>query len=66
MKVYADNAAATKMSKAAVDAMLPYLYELYGNPSSLYSLGQKSAEAFLNARGKFTAVLNYPPMTLFH
>ncbi|MDE7390271.1 MAG: aminotransferase class V-fold PLP-dependent enzyme [Lachnospiraceae bacterium] len=66
MKVYADNATATKMSKAAVDAMPPYIYEEYGNPSSLYSLGQKSAEAFLDAREKFTAVLNYPPMTLLH
>ncbi len=40
MKIYADNAATTKMCKAAIAAMLPYMEEFYGNPSSLYSLGQ--------------------------
>ena len=43
MNVYADNAATTRMSQAAVDAMLPFLRESYGNPSSLYTLGQKAA-----------------------
>lgn len=38
--IYADNAATTKMSKAAIDAMLPYMEEYYGNPSSLYGFGQ--------------------------
>ena len=45
MFVYADNAATTCVSKAALDAMLPYLTEQYGNPSSLYSFGQKAKEA---------------------
>lgn len=48
--IYADNAATTKMSKTAINAMLPYIEELYGNPSSLYSFGQKSKEAIENAR----------------
>ena len=52
MKVYADNAATTKMSRAAIEAMLPYLEEYYGNPSSLYSEGQKAKEAIENARGR--------------
>jgi cysteine sulfinate desulfinase/cysteine desulfurase-like protein len=39
MKVYADNAATTKMSRTAIDAMLPYMETIYGNPSSLYSIG---------------------------
>lgn len=39
--IYADNAATTKMSKAAIDAMLPYMEEYYGNPSSLYAFGQR-------------------------
>ena len=39
--IYADNAATTKMSKAAIDAMLPYMEEYYGNPSSLYAFGQQ-------------------------
>lgn len=50
MKIYADNAATTKMSRTAIDAMLPYLDEYYGNPSSLYSFGQKAAEALTKSR----------------
>lgn len=48
--IYADNAATTKMSKTAVAAMLPYLEDVYGNPSSLYLAGQKAKEALENAR----------------
>ena len=44
MKVYADNAATTKPSSAAIQAMLPYLEEFYGNPSSLYTIGQKAMD----------------------
>ena len=50
MKIYADNAATTKMSRTAIDAMLPYMEELYGNPSSLYSIGQQAKEGLENAR----------------
>ena len=50
MKVYADNAATTQMSRAAIDAMLPYMETDYGNPSSLHSLGQRAAEALQRAR----------------
>lgn len=52
MKVYADNAATTKMSKTAIDAMLPYMENVFGNPSSLYTIGQEAAEAVYNAREK--------------
>lgn len=45
MTVYADNAATTKMSQTAINAMLPYLDKIYGNPSSLHSVGQEAAEA---------------------
>ena len=38
MRVYADNAATTKLSPAAKEAMLPYFDEIYGNPSTLYTL----------------------------
>lgn len=48
--IYVDNAATTKMSKAAVSAMLPYLEESYGNPSSLHTVGQLAAEALFKAR----------------
>ena len=50
MMIYADNAATTKMSKRAIDAMTPYLAEVYGNPSSLYSAGQRAKEALETAR----------------
>ena len=43
--IYADNAATTKMSKAAIDAMLPYMEEYYGNPSSLYSVGRDAKKS---------------------
>lgn len=50
MKIYADNAATTKMSRRAVDAMMPYIYDIYGNPSSLHSEGQRAKEALEEAR----------------
>ena len=43
--VYADNAATTRMSRAAIEAMLPYLDSVYGNPSSLHSMGQQANRA---------------------
>ncbi len=50
MEIYADNAATTKMSKTAINAMLPYMEEIYGNPSSLHTTGQIAAEHLLDAR----------------
>lgn len=61
MKIYADNAATTKLTKAALNAMLPYLEESYGNPSSPYSLGMEAREAIENARGKIANVLACTP-----
>lgn len=55
--IYADNAATTKMSKTAINAMLPYLENLYGNPSSLYEFGQKAKEALEDARSRIAACL---------
>ena len=49
MKIYADNAATTKMCPAAIEAMLPFLDRIYGNPSSLHSVGQEAAEALASA-----------------
>lgn len=49
-RIYVDNAATTKMSKAAIGAMLPYLEDCYGNPSSLHTVGQLAAEALFKAR----------------
>lgn len=58
MKIYADNAATTKLSKTALDAMLPYFCEHYGNPSSLYSLGQEAKEAIETARMQIARCMN--------
>ncbi|QUO37902.1 cysteine desulfurase NifS [Dysosmobacter sp. Marseille-Q4140] len=59
--IYADNAATTKMSRAAVDAMLPYMEQYYGNPSSLYAFGQQAREALENARSRIAACLHADP-----
>ena len=58
MKIYADNAATTRMSENAINAMIPYMKEVYGNPSSLYDIGQKAKEALEDARHRAAAVLN--------
>lgn len=55
--IYADNAATTKMSSAAIEAMLPYMNKVYGNPSSLYSFGQKAKEALEDARNRIAACI---------
>ncbi len=57
MYVYADNAATTAMSQTAIDAMLPYFKDNFGNPSSLHSVGQAAREALDNARDKVAACL---------
>ncbi|MCQ2553769.1 MAG: cysteine desulfurase NifS [Clostridia bacterium] len=57
MRIYADNAATTKMSKTAINAMLPYMEEVYGNPSSLYEIGQKAKEALESARSNVASLL---------
>ena len=55
--IYLDNAATTKMSKSAIEAMLPYMDSIYGNPSSLHSIGQKANEALINARERIAKLL---------
>lgn len=59
--IYADNAATTKMSKTAINAMLPYMDELYGNPSSLYAFAQKAKEALEDARARVAACIGADP-----
>ncbi len=61
MQIYADNAATTKMSQRAVAAMLPYMNEIYGNPSSLHTIGQRANEALTDARGRIAAMLGCQP-----
>ena len=57
MRIYADNAATTKMSSKAIEAMLPYMDKIYGNPSSLHTAGQLANEALDNARERVAKLL---------
>ena len=57
MTIYADNAATTRMSQTAIRAMLPYMDQIYGNPSSLHSVGQAAMEALTDARTRVAAAL---------
>ena len=61
MHVYADNAATTAMSQVAIDAMLPYFNKVYGNPSSLHSIGQEAKEALDAARATVASCLGCEP-----
>ena len=63
--VYADNAATTSVSQSVLDAMLPYFGAEYGNPSSLYSLGRKAADAIAEARNKIASLLGAKPNEIF-
>ncbi len=64
-RIYADNAATTKMSKAAIAAMLPYLEENYGNPSSLHTIGQEAAEALFKARQTVAECIGADPREIY-
>ena len=61
MYVYADNAATTAMSQVAIDAMLPHFNKIYGNPSSLHSVGQAAKEALDAARATVAQCLGCEP-----
>ena len=59
--IYVDNGATTKMSRVAIDSMLPYMEKFYGNPSSLHTAGQKAAEALQSARESVADCLGCAP-----
>ena len=59
--IYVDNAATTKTSRTAIEAMLPYMDKIYGNPSSLHSVGQAAADALRKAREEAAEVLGCEP-----
>ena len=61
MQIYADNAATTRLSDTALAAMLPYLQQEYGNPSSLHSVGQRAQEALTDARARIAQRLGCQP-----
>lgn len=62
--IYADNAATTKLSRAALDVMMPYLEHAYGNPSSLHRLGQIARRALDDARNDIADILNCAPQEI--
>ena len=57
MQIYADNAATTALSEKVLEAMTPYLTEVYGNPSSLYRIGAAAKEAVEEAREKIASLI---------
>ncbi len=59
--IYVDNAATTKTSRTAIEAMLPYMDKIYGNPSSLHSVGQAAADALRKAREEAAEILGCEP-----
>ena len=61
MKIYADNAATTKMSRAAIDAMVECMEQCYGNPSSLYMIGQEAKDRLEEARSTVAGIINAQP-----
>lgn len=63
--VYADNAATTKISDEVFDAMLPYLKEHYGNPSSIYSIGREAKRAIEIARKQVAEAINASPTEIY-
>ena len=65
MTVYADNAATTKMSPAAIKTMTWAMENVYGNPSSLHTVGQKANEALQNARATCARLLNCDPKEIY-
>ena len=65
MHVYADNAATTRVSQTAIQAMLPYFDTIYGNPSSLHSDGQRAKEALEDARERIAKRLGCTPREVY-
>src|SRR6478752_10808194 len=64
-RIYFDNAATTAMDKEVVEAMLPYMTDHFGNPSSIYSYGRETRLAIENARKSVAKILNAHPAEIF-
>lgn len=65
MKVYADNAATTKLSENALNAMIPFMKEIYGNPSSLHTAGQQAKEYLEQAREDIADLIGAKPREIY-
>lgn len=64
-RIYLDNAATTSLDPRVLDAMMPYLTEKFGNPSSIYSYGRETRLAVENARKSVAKILNAHPAEIF-
>ena len=64
-RIYFDNAATTPLDKEVLEAMMPYLTERFGNPSSIYSYGRETRLAIENARKSVARLLNAHPGEIF-
>ena len=64
-RIYLDNAATTPVDPRVVEAMLPFLNDKFGNPSSIYSFGRETRLAIENARKSVAALLNAHPAEIF-
>lgn len=64
-KIYFDNAATTALDKEVLEAMMPFLTEKFGNPSSIYSYGRESKIAIETARKSVAKILNAHPAEIF-
>lgn len=65
MKVYLDNAATTRLDEQVLEAMLPFMREDYGNPSSIHAFGRKTRSAIEVARKTVSKLLNVSPAEIF-
>ena len=65
MSIYADHAATTAMSEAAIEAMTRCMREEYGNPSSLYRIGQQAKETLENAREEIAGIIHALPREIY-
>ena len=63
--IYADNAATTKMSEKAINEMVEYMKECYGNPSSLYEFGQEAKVALEDARNRIAKCIGADAKEIF-
>src|SRR5438477_3657121 len=64
-RIYFDNAATTPLDPQVLEAMMPYLTEKFGNPSSIYSYGRETRMAIENARKSVAKILNAHPSEVF-
>src|SRR6476660_6515062 len=64
-RIYFDNAATTALDPAVLEAMMPFLTEKFGNPSSIYSYGRETRMAIESARKTVARILNAHPAEIF-